>query len=149
MTAGPSLTDAAITFTTSSGGKRADTALSVQVSTRVLTTLNILLAHRKHFADSDTWDDAGSEQYSYPLETTPIVPNELASDIDVRVEWIPASQADCCTLAYDLDLTFTDGSGDAMVLNHHVDGVTVDQQNRLWTSAISLSEARQSLRLHT
>jgi hypothetical protein len=135
MSAPASLTEAAITFVPSAS-KPAETAVSVYVSTRILTTINVLFAHRQRFAEADAWVDA--ERYRYPLETTPIVLGELAGDIAVRVEWQPAIDAEGCTLAYDLDLAFSNGA----VLNHHVDGVSLDAQNRHWSSAIPLAEAR-------
>jgi hypothetical protein len=138
VTAEPSLSAAAITFTPSPDGKPADAALSVFVSTRVLRTVNVLFAHRAGFAEVDTWTGATT----YDLQTTPIVLSELAGDIEIRLEWEPASAGGACRFGYDLGLTFTNGA----VLNHQVDDVVVDDQDRRRTSTIPLAVARNSLR---
>jgi hypothetical protein len=146
MASEPHLTEATITFTPSRDAtKEAGAALSVYVTTRVLNALNIMMASDDHVAVSDHWTGADATKYDYPLQTTPVLLSELTSDIDVRLEWAPSSPATACAFSYDLSLSFSSDSNSTTVLNHHVDGITLNEFIRSQHDSIGLAAARALL----
>jgi hypothetical protein len=140
------LTEATVTFNIPAGEEKSpSTALSIFVSTRILRSMDVLLASKENFADSDTWrGGAEGESRDYSLNAMPFLLSELCDDVEVRLDWLPTGPVSC-TFGCDLEFAFSNG----LMWNHHVEAITLDQKSRSWSTSVPLAEVRSSIRFTT
>lgn len=115
--------------------KDTDTKVSVTVSTKFNEQFDLQLASKFNFAGTDTWEDDGNHTYTYGLGVASVPLAKIDPNVKTVISIEPNGN-DTVKFDYTLTLVFDDGDSSTaqIVLTQKRTGITLDQNNRTYSS---------------